>query len=70
MSPGSAHTKGLSWVKDTATETIAVLRSLAELVGRTADMHVSVVVTTRPGYVVYEDDHQVVAEPFSETPTR
>ena len=24
--------------------------------------------TSRPGYVVYDDEFQVVAEPFSETP--
>jgi hypothetical protein len=26
--------------------------------------HVSQITTDRPGYVVFEDDHQVVAEPF------
>ncbi|MDP3854060.1 hypothetical protein [Phenylobacterium sp.] len=25
--------------------------------------------TARPGYVVYEDDHQVLAYPFADTPT-
>jgi hypothetical protein len=30
---------------------------------------VDVIKTNRPGYVVYEDDFQVAAEPFSETVT-
>jgi hypothetical protein len=25
---------------------------------------VSQITTTRPGYVIFEDDHQVIAEPF------
>jgi hypothetical protein len=26
--------------------------------------HVSKITTDKPGYVVFEDDHQIVAEPF------
>ncbi|MEN0041828.1 MAG: hypothetical protein AAF764_10945 [Pseudomonadota bacterium] len=24
--------------------------------------------TARPGFIVYEDEHQIVAEPFADTP--
>jgi hypothetical protein len=58
----------LSWFKDSATEHIAKMRVLAHIL----DAHgvvVDVIQTERPGYVVYEDDLQVAAEPFSETVT-
>ena len=35
----------------------------------TYDVAVDVLRTKRPGYVVYEDQYQVAAEPFSETVT-
>lgn len=58
----------LSWFKDTATEHVAKMRILAQVL----DAHsisVDVIQTDRPGYVVYEDEYQVAAEPFSETVT-
>lgn len=30
---------------------------------------VETITTTRPGYITYEDDYQIVAEPFSDTLT-
>lgn len=58
----------LSWFKGSATEHISRMRVLAHIL----DSHgiaVDMIQTARPGYVVYEDDHQVAAEPFSETVT-
>lgn len=60
--------KGISWFKPTATEHIDQIRRMAAVM----DEHgwlVSMIKTRNPGYVVYEDDDQVVAEPFSDTPT-
>lgn len=57
------ETHGLSWMKATAAEAVAKLHAVAEILrryGHPAEM----VRSTRPGYVVYEDDFQVVAEPF------
>ena|SRR5688572_2786611 len=57
------NTHGLSWLKDSAVESVRRLRAVAEVIrqhGHAVDM----CVTARPGYVVYEDDFQVVAEPF------
>jgi hypothetical protein len=56
----------ISWFKDTATEHIRRMRELAHIL-EAHDRKVSVVTTERPGYVVYEDDYQIAAEPFRET---
>ena len=57
------ETHGLSWVKSEATELIAHLYAIADIAGR-HDRMIDVQRTARPGYVVYEDEWQIVAEPF------
>jgi hypothetical protein len=57
------RTKGVSWLKSTATEHIAKMRELAAILEENG-YAVSQVTGRKPGYVVFEDDHQVVAEPF------
>jgi hypothetical protein len=62
------QTRGIAWFRDTATEHIARvqrLRAVLEVYG----YHVSMLREERLGYVVYEDEHQVVAEPFADTRT-
>lgn len=64
----NARGVAISWFKDTAGECISrmyEMKSLMEAHGITVD----VIRTSRPGYVVYEDDHQVTAEPYFETQT-
>jgi hypothetical protein len=56
-------TGGISWLKPTATEHIARMRALVAMLEKYG-YQVSQITTNRPGYVVFEDDHQVVAEPF------
>ena len=56
-------TAGVSWLKPTATEHIAKMRALIVILEENG-YRVSQITTKRPGYVVFEDDHQVVAEPF------
>ena len=59
------ETKGVSWFKPTARDHIARMRLLVTILeenGRTVNQ----IITRRPGYIVYEDEHQVVAEPFFE----
>ena len=56
-------TAGISWLKPTATEHIAKMRVLIAILERNG-YQVSQITTDRPGYVVFEDDHQLVAEPF------
>ena len=58
--------RGIAWFKDSATEHLRRIRevvSVLEKHGRSVEMLAS----PRPGYVVYEDEYQVVAEPFTET---
>jgi hypothetical protein len=63
-----AKNVALSWFKDEATEHIARMRCMAEILERHG-LEVEMLRTNRPGYVVYEDRFQVVAEPVSETVT-
>ena len=61
-------TKGISWLRDTATEHVSrmhAIRHVLEAYGHP----VTVVRETHVGYVVYEDEAQVVAEPFADTET-
>lgn len=58
----------LSWFKDSATEHIARMRGLVQIL-KAHRIEVDVLTTDRPGYVVYEDAFQVAAEPFRETMT-
>jgi len=67
---GRPHPKkvALSWFKDSAIEHIRQMRRMSSILAE-HDVEVHVLQTQRPGYVVYEDEHQVAAEPFSDTPT-
>jgi hypothetical protein len=56
-------TAGISWLKFTATEHIAKMQELGALLERNG-YQVSQITSTKPGYIVFEDDHQVIAEPF------
>jgi hypothetical protein len=56
-------TAGISWLKPAAVEHLARMRELAGILERNG-IRVSQITTDRPGYVVFEDDHQIVAEPF------
>ena len=58
--------KGLSWLKPTAEAHLERLRSLVAIL-EDNDLQVYMIKTRNPGYVVYEDDYQVVAEPFKDT---
>jgi hypothetical protein len=57
------NTAGVSWLKPTASEHITKMRALIAILEENG-YRVSQVTTKTPGYVVFEDDHQIVAEPF------
>jgi hypothetical protein len=62
-----AAPRAISWFKDNAIEHIRRMRELASIL----DAHgilVEVVRTARPGYIAYADEHQIIAEPFADTP--
>ena len=61
-------TKGIAWFKDSAHEHVQQLfrlRGVFEEIG----YQVNIICESRVGYVIYEDEHQVIAEPFRETRT-
>jgi hypothetical protein len=58
--------KAICWFEPTATEHLDAAGEVAAiLAGQGLD--VAAVTTDRPGYVVYEDEHQIAAEPFRDT---
>jgi hypothetical protein len=61
-------TAGIAWLKPTAVNHVEKMRALASLLGRNG-CATEVIESDRPGYVTYEDDVQVIAEPFRDTPT-
>lgn len=60
--------KGLSWFKEDATDAIRKSFELIRLLEESGYI-VEIIRCERVGYVVYEDENQIVAEPFSDTPT-
>jgi len=56
--------RGISWFKDSATEHIAKARDLIAVL-EDYGYPVEQIGTHRPGFIVYEDAFQIVAEPFS-----
>ena len=63
-----AKKMALSWFKSTAIEHIAKMYALTQIL-ESHGVAVDAIRTKRPGYVVYEDQYQVAAEPFAETIT-
>jgi hypothetical protein len=59
------NSKGLSWFRTNAGEQISKAYGIVALL-RKYGHEVEEVRTNRPGFVVYTDEHQVVAEPFSD----
>jgi hypothetical protein len=62
-----AHGNAVCWLKADAAEYADKMRALAAILeghGFVTQM----LRTQRPGYVVYEDDYQVAAVPFRDTP--
>jgi hypothetical protein len=57
--------RALSWFKDTAVEHLAYVRDLVAIL-ENHGVHVRTLKAKRVGYVVYEDEYQVVAEPFAD----
>ena len=58
-------TKGVSWFRSTADEHIEKLWALTKVLARNGHK-AELITTSKPGYIVYEDEIQVIAEPFSD----
>lgn len=57
---------GLSWFKPTATEHIQRMHALKTAL-EACGIHVEVLTSRDPGLVVWQDEHQIVAEPRGRT---
>jgi hypothetical protein len=62
-----ARAQAISWFKGSATEHLRQMRKMQFLLEENG-ICVEILRTDRPGYVVYEDEFQVTAYPFSDTP--
>lgn len=62
--PG-ARSDAITWLKASATEHVSRMRDLARILSEKG-VAVKELRTGKPGYVVYEDDHQVAAVPFAD----
>jgi len=58
-------TPGLSWFKPTAMPHLEKARELKALL-ESSGYVVEILKTIRPGYILYEDEHQIVAQPFAD----
>ncbi len=58
--------KAISWFKDNATAHISHIRDLVGIL-ENHGITVQMLKTDRVGYVVYEDEFQIVAEPFGDS---
>ena len=54
---------GICWFKTSATEHISRIWEMVQILERNG-IYVKKIRTDKPGYVTYEDDWQLVAEPF------
>jgi hypothetical protein len=61
-----AASNAICWFRSTANNHIAKVRELCRLVEKQG-IRTEMLTTTKPGYIVYEDEHQIVAVPFKET---
>lgn len=60
--------KAISWYKSTATEHISKMHTFCRILNE-HNILTQMITSTRPGYIIFEDDHQIAAAPFSETTT-
>jgi len=58
----------MSWFKDSVKEAISNMFMVAQIL-EAHGIALEIIRTDRPGYIVYEDQHQVTAEPFNDTIT-
>jgi hypothetical protein len=56
--------RAISWFKDSAHQHLVYIRALIAIL-ENHGLSVRMLTTERVGYVVYEDEYQIVAEPFA-----
>ena len=60
--------KAISWFKASATEHVSRMHAICRILSDHG-VATEVITCSRPGYIVFEDEHQVAAEPSAETTT-
>jgi hypothetical protein len=60
--------RGISWFRESAADCVSRMFELKQLLEEYGHQ-VKLIRESRPGYIVYEDALQIVAEPFSDTTT-
>jgi hypothetical protein len=53
------------WFKPSATVHLAKIREMCSILEENA-LYVRTIKARRPGYIVYQDEYHVVAEPFAD----
>jgi hypothetical protein len=61
-------TRGIAWLRDTAKDGASKMHQLKSIL-ESNGYQVRMIRANRVGFIVYEDEHQVVAEPFADTRT-
>jgi hypothetical protein len=61
-------TRGIAWLRDSATDCASRMHRIKDIF-EAHGHQVTMIRETRVGYIVYEDDLQVIAEPFADTQT-
>jgi hypothetical protein len=61
-------TRGIAWFRDSATDCLSRMHRLKVILEKYGHP-VTILTEARVGYVTYEDELQIVAEPFSDTKT-
>ncbi len=61
-----ARSEAISWFKDSAKPHISRMRMICRILNENG-IPTTMLTTTRPGYIVFEDRHQIAAAPFAET---
>jgi hypothetical protein len=67
-SRSNGRDQAISWYRDSATRHIAKMRELQKVLERYG-LRVEMIKARRLGYILYEDEFQVAAYPFTDTPT-
>src|SRR5687767_3007136 len=63
-----AARRAISWFKSEARRFVSPMHLMCRIL-REHGVFTEMITTRRPGYIVFEDEHQVAAEPFWETRT-
>jgi hypothetical protein len=62
----NAAPKAISWFKSSAIEHVSRMHEMCRILNEHG-IATQMITSRRPGYVVFEDEHQIAAVPFGET---